>query len=1503
MVFFSSGGDPLHLLEDWRSADDPLAVCELLLIKLNLSQLNTLHTNMAAAGKRKMSASAPPSSDDRNNRACTLEEFQDAYHRTVNSVALLKFRDTIDERLAEIFQRYDVNNDGTLTFEEMTLLRDMLHRQGDDVDDGAIAAHRGELVTKAEVTIYNEVAVPIDWEFSSCHRLLGQVPEWVDCTLLTYHAGVHKYSVSWENLMILFELCGEDANRARPSAILKGHASSIVACVYVPHLKKMFTCGTDRMIHAWLAQENWSRHDRGASVSCAQVSIVYDPSSQYLFTGGTDGSVYLFPTVPKFGQPIKRIEAHSNWVNDMIIIPELGCLVSCSADASVKFFSTATLELRGTKSSPQHSSGLNKVMYSRKDRAIYTSISGREVLLWSPFLSKPTERLLGHDKPIVGFTCFDRRPEVITVDLSGKICVWDMRSTTVVQTLGAPDSPSPMGTTHGFAYNPHERSIACLGEHNAFVFIPQKGSCSALLDSVVGQVVYDAVHKSIICSSGSRVVAFELTTGESRHAHAFGGVEISALACAVQQQLIIGTEEGKLMVVHIGSWQCSVQTQLKDAIRVVVDLGKKSRLSVTGECPKGLALTSKGLIHVFPYGPLANAVGEPILNLNTEFVGLECGAYSSKHGLMFMTRKQVFEVWDVVYSGRKTVQGLGGWISVVKCVDDIDATFFGTTDGSIHCFHSVSCVASFVLKISPTPVNHVSASMSGAAGASWWGSDAVRDFVPQRIAFDRVNWSLAVMSSDATKVFAMDSILRRISMFHLHSAIAFGSSTRAIHQRYVADMAAVEMTPVCTFQCRSRFHSQLVLTILVCPLASGKDTEADLESRLERIIDFKTVQRKKSMAKIKIAMPTLDDGDGDHQLGCSARESVSGGSPTPHGDEAPAAMPTHFPDIERLVSAPLEFFTPTSQERLDLQGGRVINVVHHHMPSHRRACPIKHFPQLAFLDSAPQATLLDNSPPQSPNGSLKIGRRFSSAGSSPTSGAQRDENVSPLKGRSTTVNTGSSLGGSGGGAMGSRKATLAPHHLLEALRHSQQLTKKAKKEDCGPPNTSPAITEAVVELKWMVVCMAMALHQIHTKRLVALCHPELVRYVAPYYTMFLPGGLWALGDDASGALPSHLLPPEGLHPLGYAVDVWLIGLTLFKAMSGRDFREPAKGGSFNVFDALARTLQDSEHHVFPCFRGDSLLLSIMKRCLAPQASRRVTVLEILSMMEGYWNPPRHLRCVALEATEAARHELFLVKEEDASLKHIFHPAIEEAEYQCITVCEVPALYVLVEFNGLSAHVVLWSDEPKLVGVTPPNSTVATMYHVSREEVTSVRQTRISASDLSVLDDPSLARRGVYRVERFCPFFTETKAMDAKLGAVVQALPRPYYLEGWHRLKHIETSKHHQSQKQRDSERKKRWDDANATAKTTSFEKILLTANEPAPLATTVTVHPEDTGVELAGSSSKPPTAGKRRTPSGLDLTVRVSAKLDSFLLGNSLNPHWSASRTRPSSSKAKSGTR
>ena len=207
--------------------------------------------------------------------------------------------------------------------------------------------------TRSYVTIYNEQAVRLEWSHDA-GELLGSVtaeaPEWIDCSALMYHADLRRYSLCWNHVLILFDIAWQldndvASNRpalVQPTAVLsRGHSSAIATCEYVAPMRRLITCGTDRLVLAWVEADGWHVQER-ITVSCTQVSILYDDSSEQLFTGGTDGGVYVYKTAP-FGQPIKRLSAHKDWVNGLSVIPELDLLVCCSADASISFFSTVSL--------------------------------------------------------------------------------------------------------------------------------------------------------------------------------------------------------------------------------------------------------------------------------------------------------------------------------------------------------------------------------------------------------------------------------------------------------------------------------------------------------------------------------------------------------------------------------------------------------------------------------------------------------------------------------------------------------------------------------------------------------------------------------------------------------------------------------------------------------------------------------------------------------------------------------------------------------------------------------------------------------------------------------------------------------------------------------------------------------------------------------------------------------------------------------------------------------
>ena len=196
--------------------------------------------------------------------------------------------------------------------------------------------------------------------------------------------------------------------------------------------------------------------------------------------------------------------------------------------------------------------------------------------VWSPFLPRPTETLKAR-QTIVGLHCFDSTPELITVDIGGRVCIWDSRLSCVVQTLGAADSLSPIGTTCSMAYNTQQHAIVCLGDRQLNMFLPQKGAYSALIDSSVSCITYDSVHKRIIVPCGGRILIFEMTTGELRHMSRHWGCGDFARCGGLAASVDYRDARRSSSVTQIGLWQTTASLQLKGTVRLVQDLGRKRR--------------------------------------------------------------------------------------------------------------------------------------------------------------------------------------------------------------------------------------------------------------------------------------------------------------------------------------------------------------------------------------------------------------------------------------------------------------------------------------------------------------------------------------------------------------------------------------------------------------------------------------------------------------------------------------------------------------------------------------------------------------------------------------------------------------------------------------------------------------------------------------------------------------------------------------------------------------
>jgi WD40 repeat protein len=660
---------------------------------------------------------------DRAGRSCTIPVFADAFFKAHNSISMHKNKVNIERLLEKAFTKYDRDRDGVLQFKDLPLQDVLLGRD--------------PLREKKDVTVYSDFLVALRWSADAAEAKFGSVPDFAECSSVAVHASLNKYSVSWRNHLLLFDV-DVDNGLLLPFTRLSAHSSTIVKALYVPQLMSMFTSGADNVLWRWSEMDGWVGKER-SRIPSVQVSLAFVPSTQVLLSGGCDGAVYLYHTDPKLSQPFRRILAHGDcWVMDIALLAELDEFATCSSDGTLKMWSLSTLELKRANAVPM-GAHLVAMSYSGKQRALYTVGAGRVVYVWSPFLPKPTEVLRAHDRAIVGIQSFNRSPEVITVDLDGKICIWDMRSTTVVQTIGGADSACPAHSVQSMAYDLEGRSVVILGERMSLV-VPQQGANSALMEAPVQCIAYNPLEKHVYASSAGRIIAVDLPTGSVVAVRSFGGVEITHMVLS-PPHMVLGTLEGQIISVLLGSWKRLVAITLPGEIKALCDLGTgpNSMHSMVTHSSMAAAVSSNGDVVFFVYDSQDAAPRQSQERFATNTDDVRFATLSGRHKMLYLGCQQgVLHVWDLVVRCRKASHKFPTPIACMTASDEASAVFVATTDGAVRGIHQGSGVTIFHL----VPES---------------------EFVPQILSFNAATWSLCAVAVSGIMAISLERVLRAVN--------------------------------------------------------------------------------------------------------------------------------------------------------------------------------------------------------------------------------------------------------------------------------------------------------------------------------------------------------------------------------------------------------------------------------------------------------------------------------------------------------------------------------------------------------------------------------------------------------------------------------------------------------------------------------------------------------------------------------------------------------------------
>ncbi|KAA6383291.1 MAG: hypothetical protein EZS28_021182, partial [Streblomastix strix] len=242
--------------------------------------------------------------------------------------------------------------------------------------------------------------------------------------------------------------------------------------------------------------------------------------------------------------------AHAAAVTQVQFIAEMGGIVSCSLDGSLKAFDILSLKEIGVMVG--HRRGIRKYAYSEKYHLIASCGLDHFACVYSSSTREFVGKLIGHMGALTGIAFDEKASTILTISEDSQVGVWDIRSLRKIQVISALDNKPfpPINFTH-IVYSPTSCCIImCSTRVVGWIYKKRESNVSAHEGEIVS-VIYNNQFEQLITVDLKGVInVWGVRTGRNlirfRAEHS-GGIS-SVCLDASGRRLITGGMEGMVKI-------------------------------------------------------------------------------------------------------------------------------------------------------------------------------------------------------------------------------------------------------------------------------------------------------------------------------------------------------------------------------------------------------------------------------------------------------------------------------------------------------------------------------------------------------------------------------------------------------------------------------------------------------------------------------------------------------------------------------------------------------------------------------------------------------------------------------------------------------------------------------------------------------------------------------------------------------------------------------------------
>lgn len=348
----------------------------------------------------------------------------------------------------------------------------------------------------------------------------------------------------------------------KPPPLKKTKRVIVHNAIFLPEheYQVLLTSCNDGSVRTWTcngSQFHSANHEGGYPLlACKNVqrSLAWDGVNHLLYSGESSGTINLW----NFGDskktdPFKVLRnVHDQMVTDLLAIPKLEFLISCSQDRKVVLWDTISCMPRRIYGN--HTKGVLSLAFNPEYRLLFSAGFDHDIYVWNPYIDTVAFTIEGHNSSLVGVRVIPDTPQIISADIDGWVKIWDVRNLSCVQSFNLEEKQtSKRFTLTDFQYLNDQLRIVFAGKSLMFYDYDRNQNPMLVDDTMPQHSIFTPKYNKIITSVTNKLKVWNAFTGSQENFYAKSAdSEISYMEIDEwEKRVIVGDTKGRTRVYNI----------------------------------------------------------------------------------------------------------------------------------------------------------------------------------------------------------------------------------------------------------------------------------------------------------------------------------------------------------------------------------------------------------------------------------------------------------------------------------------------------------------------------------------------------------------------------------------------------------------------------------------------------------------------------------------------------------------------------------------------------------------------------------------------------------------------------------------------------------------------------------------------------------------------------------------------------------------------------------------